>query len=430
MIATVDVDPTSNTYCTVISRVDLPHARDEVHHTGWNACSSCFGDANVKRSHLVVPCLNSSRIYFIDTTDPKNLTLAKTLEPDQLLNNDVSFPHTSHCLADGNIMISTLGDADGNGKGDFLLVDSNSFEISGKWVKGEAVPLNYDFWYQPRHNVMISTEWGPPKLIKLGFQLDDVLSAKYGSKLHVWDWKERTLKQSIELDPKDGCMPLEIRFMHNPDSVHCFVGTALGSAIYHIHQQSATGKFVAGKVIQVASKKVNNWALPDMPGLITDILISLDDRFLYFSCWLHGDIRQYDISDPFNPKLVGQVFLGGSIHTDSKVEVVHDTELQERPSPCVVKGKHIEGAPQMLQLSLDGQRLYVTTSLYSIWDRQFYPTLTQAGGVMLQVDVDTTKGGLRLNPDFLIDFGALPDGPFLAHEMRYPGGDCSSDIWT
>ncbi len=44
-----------------------------------------------------------------------------------------------------------------------------------------------------------------------------------------------------------------------------------------------------------------------MPGLITDCLISLDDRFLYFSNWLHGDIRQYDIADRENPKLVGQV---------------------------------------------------------------------------------------------------------------------------
>ena len=42
-------------------------------------------------------------------------------------------------------------------------------------------------------------------------------------------------------------------------------------------------------------------------GLITDILISLDDKFLYFSNWIHGDIRQYDITDPRSPKLVGQV---------------------------------------------------------------------------------------------------------------------------
>ena len=42
-------------------------------------------------------------------------------------------------------------------------------------------------------------------------------------------------------------------------------------------------------------------------GLITDILLSLDDHFMFFSNWLHGDIRQYDITDTRHPKLVGQV---------------------------------------------------------------------------------------------------------------------------
>ncbi len=60
--------------------------------------------------------------------------------------------------------------------GDFLLIDSKSFEIKGKWAKDDTVPLNYDFWYQPRHNVMISTEWGSPNTIKEGFRLEDVLS--------------------------------------------------------------------------------------------------------------------------------------------------------------------------------------------------------------------------------------------------------------
>jgi len=34
-----------------------------------------------------------------------------------------------------------------------------------------------------------------------------------------------------------------------------------------------------------------------------------------------------------------------------------------------------------------------------------------------------------VNSKFLIDFGLEPNGPVLAHECRYPGGDCSSDIW-
>jgi hypothetical protein len=35
------------------------------------------------------------------------------------------------------------------------------------------------------------------------------------------------------------------------------------------------------------------------------------------------------------------------------------------------------------------------------------------------LDVDTEEGGLALNPDFLVDFGREPDGPVLAHEIRY-----------
>jgi selenium-binding protein 1 len=38
----------------------------------------------------------------------------------------------------------------------------------------------------------------------------------------------------------------------------------------------------------------------------------------------------------------------------------------------------------------------------------------------VQIDVDNEKGGLSINPDFYVDFGAEPDGPALAHEVRTP----------
>ena len=41
------------------------------------------------------------------------------------------------------------------------------------------------------------------------------------------------------------------------------------------------------------------------------ILVSMDDKYLYLNNWLHGDMRQYDISDPHNPVLTGQVWMGG-----------------------------------------------------------------------------------------------------------------------
>lgn len=88
-----------------------------------------------------------------------------------------------------------------------------------------------------------------------------------------------------------------------------------------------------------------------------------------------------------------------------------------------------QGGAQMIQLSLDGSRLYVSTSLFSVWDAQFYPDLTQKGGQLLQVDVNPQTGAITLNTNFVVDFGAEPYGPALAHEMRLPGGDCTSDIW-
>ena len=54
----------------------------------------------------------------------------------------------------------------------------------------------------------------------------------------------------------------------------------------------------------------------------------------------------------------------------------------------------------MLQLSLDGRRLYVTNSLYSTWDNQFYPGLRSW---LLRVDCDP-DGGMEIDPDFFVDF--------------------------
>ena len=53
--------------------------------------------------------------------------------------------------------------------GGFLLLNGEDFSIKGCWEGDKPAPFGYDFWYQPRHNVMISTEWGAPSSIKGGF---------------------------------------------------------------------------------------------------------------------------------------------------------------------------------------------------------------------------------------------------------------------
>ena len=63
--------------------------------------------------------------------------------------------------------------------GGFILLDGETFEVKGKWENDEkAAPFGYDFWYQPRHNVMISTEWGAPSAFLRGFHLDDVTAGQ------------------------------------------------------------------------------------------------------------------------------------------------------------------------------------------------------------------------------------------------------------
>ena len=42
--------------------------------------------------------------------------------------------------------------------------------------------------------------------------------------------------------------------------------------------------------------------------------------------------------------------------------------------------------------SLDGKRLYVTNSLFTPWDKQFYPEMVTKGSHLLQIDVDTENG--------------------------------------
>lgn len=63
--------------------------------------------------------------------------------------------------------------------GGFVLLDGQTFDVVGNWEHpGEAAPFGYDFWYQPRHNVMISTEWGAPKALAGGFDPADVAAGE------------------------------------------------------------------------------------------------------------------------------------------------------------------------------------------------------------------------------------------------------------
>ena len=64
-----------------------------------------------------------------------------------------------------------------------------------------------------------------------GFNPAEVPSA-YGDTLTFWDWRERRVVQTIKLGA-EGLIPLELRFLHDPDQAHGYVGAALSSNVIH-----------------------------------------------------------------------------------------------------------------------------------------------------------------------------------------------------
>ena len=81
----------------------------------------------------------------------------------------LSAPHTVHCMPGDIVTVSMLGDAEGNLPGGFAVLDARDFSIAERWEREKnGQEFMYDFWYQPRQNTLISSEWGAPNTFLAG----------------------------------------------------------------------------------------------------------------------------------------------------------------------------------------------------------------------------------------------------------------------
>jgi len=421
-IAVVDVDPGSKTYANILGSVEMPSLGDELHHFGWNACSSCLcpnaPHPHVERRYLVVPGLRSSRIHILDTKpDPRHPKIVKVIEPEEIAEKTgYTRPHTIHC-GPGGIYVAALGDQDGKAPGGIFMIDHESFEPLGRWeVERGPQRLSYDVWWHLGYDTLVTSEWGTPDTFENGLVPEVLLGSKYGRRLHFWDFTKRKHLQEIDLGPEYQLV-FELRPAHDPTKAYGFVNCVinlkdLSSSIWAWHRDG--DKWAVTKIIDIPAEPADPDKLPPIlkgfkavPPFVTDIDLSMDDRFLYVACWGTGDLLQYDVTDPFKPKLTGKVRIGGVV---------------SRAGHPGAKSGALSGAPQMVEISRDGKRVYFTNSLYGNIDSQLYPD--GIDGWMVKLDA-RPQGGIAFDPKFFVEWPKT----HRPHQVRLDGGDCSSDSY-
>jgi selenium-binding protein 1 len=421
-IAVVDLDPASDSYARIIGSIEMPSTADELHHFGWNACSSCLcpnaPHPHVERRYLVVPGLRSSRIHILDIRpDPSHPRIVKVIEPQEIADKTgYTRPHTVHC-GPGGIYVAALGNAEGKAPGGIFVMDHESFEPLGRWeVDRGPQQLSYDAWWHLGYDTMVTSEWGTPDTFENGLVPEVLLASKYGRRLHFWDLAKRRHLQEIDFG-EEHQLVFELRPAHDPTKAHGFVNCVislkdLSSSIWVWYRDGS--QWAVRKIIEIPAEPADPDLLPPIlkgfkavPPLVTDIDLSMDDRFLYVACWGTGDLQQYDVSDPFRPRLAGKVRIGG---------------ITARAGHPGAKNGALNGGPQMVEVSRDGRRIYFTNSLYSAIDPQFYPEGIK--GWMVKLDAKP-EGGIAFDPKFFIEW----PGGRLPHQVRLEAGDCSSDSY-
>ena len=177
----------------------MPYLGDELHHFGWNACSSALCPTaphpHVERRYLVVPGLRSSPASTSSTPSRTRASpqVVKMLEAEELGKRaGYSRPHTVHCGPEGMYVIVPRRRERRGGPGGVALLDHDTFEVLGQWEADRGAQyLAYDLWWHIGHDVAVTSEWGTPSMIEDGVVPELLLGRKYGHRLHFWDLRTR-----------------------------------------------------------------------------------------------------------------------------------------------------------------------------------------------------------------------------------------------
>jgi len=346
-LAVVDVSLASPTHGRVIATVDLGSSGNEPHHMG-------FTD---DRTKIWAGTLFTNKLFVLDVaTDPARPRIVKTLDDLGALTG-LHGPHTYYALP-GRMLLTFLSSADGSPPGG-MAEFTNDGQLIRVWKNPANAPYAYDVAVKPDINRMVTSSFVPLRNYRKPLAEWDLKDG--GNTLLVWDFKERRILQTLVTDP----VPLEVRWSLLPGRTYGWTNSALGDSIW-LFTRIPDGRFTARKVADLGKG-----CLP------ADLRQSPDDRYLYVSCFMRSEVQAWDVSRPDRPRL-------------------HDT---------VVPGV----SPNMMHVTQDGKRMYITNSLLS--------TMDYSGNFWVRLAHVGPDGRLKMDPFFDVDFTKFPTGPARAHDM-------------
>jgi methanethiol oxidase len=343
-LLTIDVDRTSPRYGKILHTLDLGSKGNEPHHFG-------FTD---DRTRIWGLTLFSNRIFLIDVaTDPARPKITKTLEkPGEKAG--LASPHSAYALP-GRMLISFLSAADGG-----LPAGLAEFTNDGEFIRALPLPKDAPYGYDVAVNVslnrMVTSSFTYYKNFKKPLAEMDLKA--FGDKLLIWDFRERKPIATLTTGPA----PLECRWSLRSGNDYGFTNCALDDSIW-LWQGEGAGKYTTRRLFKTGK-------------LPADLRQSPDDKYLFVSCFMSDEIQQWDVSDLKNPKLFSTLKPGEQ--------------------------------PNMMHVTGDGKRMYITNSLLSTMDRpaNFWIKLADIG-----------PDGMKLDDRFSLDLNKLPTGPARGHDM-------------
>lgn len=344
-LLTIDVHLESSSYGKILHQLDLGSSGNETHHFGYTD----------DRTHIWGCSLFSDRIFVINVADdPAKPKLIKTIDTEA--KSGFTGPHSPYALP-GRMLVSFLG-----GKQGGLPAGLAEFRNDGEFIRAlplpKDTPYGYDVAVQPDLNRMVTSSFTQPENYKKPFAKMDLKS--FGDTLLVWDFRERKVVQTL----KAGAAPLECRWSLDPKNKdYGFTNCALDHSIWVWERAAEDKAYTTRKLCDVAK-------------LPADLRLSGDGKFLYVSCFMGNELQQWDVSDLKKPRLASTVVPGVQ--------------------------------PNMMHLTGDGKRMYVTNSLLSTLDRSdnFWIRLVHIG-----------PDGMKMDPFFNIDLTKFKTGPARGHDM-------------